>query len=108
MTLRRFVSILSPSYSEDNYRRIDEVQHMSPAVDVVEHGCCLRLHWVECQYCTDCRELGYAPVIPRSRSTLSLSRTCSFLPDCFFCMVPVIWKRVISDVARTLADRMYF
>lgn len=32
------------------------------------------------------------PVIPRSRSTLSLSRTCSFFPVSFFLMVPVSYQ----------------
>lgn len=31
----------------------------------------------------------HAPVIPRSRSTFNLSKTCSFFPLCFFWMVPV-------------------
>lgn len=53
--------------------------------------CSLGFH---CNWCYPRQHWGKnldVPVIPRSRSTFNLSRTCSFFPACFFWMVPVSW-----------------
>jgi hypothetical protein len=56
--------------------------------------CCLSLDWgSESKQYRNGFDGSNEPVIPRSLSTFSLSRTCSFFPAVFLAIVPVNCRR---------------